>query len=86
MHEISLFSLWPRFRMPKLVRILQATIFISFKTQWGFKYSSLHYIIFLSFFSFSYNGVCSDWLKLSFSDVIVVQKSSNGDGKITFYG
>ena len=30
--------------------------------------SSLHYIIFLSFFSFSYSGVCSDPLKLSISD------------------
>ena len=39
-----------------------------------------------SLFLVSYNGVCSDQLELSISDVIVVQKSSNGDGKFTFYG
>ena len=36
--------------------------------------SSHHYIIFLSFCSFSYSGVCSDRLRLSIYDVIVDQK------------
>ena len=41
--------------------------------------SSLHYVIFFSFCSFSYSGVCSDQLKLSFYDIIVVKHSCNGD-------
>ena len=44
-------------------------------------YRSLHYIIFLSFWLFSYSGVCSNQMWLSIYDVIVVQKSSTGDGK-----
>ena len=34
--------------------------------------------LFLSFFLFLYNGVCQDALKLSASDVRVIQKGSNG--------
>ena len=48
--------------------------------------SSLHWSISLSFCSFLYNGVYYDVLKLSLSDVIVVQKGSNGDRKIQFFG
>ena len=45
----------------------------------GFGTSSLHYVIFLSFCSFSYSGVCSDRLKLSIYDVVAVKNSSNGN-------
>ena len=38
--------------------------------------SSLHCIIALSIYSFSYNGVCCDALKLSICDIIVSQKGS----------
>ena len=40
----------------------------------------------LSFGSFSYNGIFYDVLKVSFSDVIVGQKGSNGDRKLPFFG
>ena len=43
----------------------------------GFGTSSLHYVIFLSFCSFSYSGVCSDLLELSLCDLIVFPKSSS---------
>ena len=48
--------------------------------------SSIHWVISLSFLSFSYNGVCFDKLKLSVSDIIVTQKGSNGEGKLHFFG
>ena len=48
--------------------------------------SSLHWIILLSFCSFSYNRVCYDELKLSVSDVIFSLKGSNGDGNLHFFG
>ena len=48
--------------------------------------SSLHWIISLSFCSFSYKGLCFVKLKLSVSDVIVSQKGSNGDRKLHFFG
>ena len=35
---------------------------------------------------FSYSGVYFDGLKLSVSDIIVSQKSSNGDGNLRFFG
>ena len=44
--------------------------------------SSLPWLISLSFCSFAYNGVYYDRFKLSISEVIVSQKSSNGDGKL----
>ena len=47
---------------------------------------SLHWSISLSFCSFLYNGVCYGGLKLSVYDVIVSQKSSNGDRKLYFLG
>ena len=47
--------------------------------------SSLHWSFSLSFCSFLYNGVCFVGLRLSVNDVIVSQKSSNGDGKLQFY-
>ena len=37
--------------------------------------------LFLTFCSFSYNGVYYDVLKLSVCEVIVTQKGSNGEGK-----
>ena len=37
--------------------------------------SSLHYVVLLSFCSFSYSGVCFNRLELSIYDVIVGQKS-----------
>ena len=33
-----------------------------------------------------YNGVCFNGLKLSVIDVIVSQKSSNGDGQLQIFG
>ena len=48
--------------------------------------SSLHWLISLSFCLFLYNGVCYNQLKLSISYVIVIQKGSNGDGKLHFFG
>ena len=48
-------------------------------------FSSLHWSFFLSFYSFSYSGVCYDVLKVSVSDIIVSQKSSNGEGKLQFF-
>ena len=47
--------------------------------------SSLHWIIFLSFCSFSYNRVYFNWSRLSVSDVIVSQKGFNGDKKLHFF-
>ena len=49
-------------------------------------FSSLHWIVLLSNCLLSYNGVCSIVLKLSICDVTVSQKSSNGDGKLDFFG
>ena len=45
-------------------------------------------ILYLMFFLslFSYCGVCYSQVELSISYVIVVQKSSSGDGKFTLYG
>ena len=37
--------------------------------------------LFLSLYSFLYNGVCQDVLKLSANDIILSQKGSNGEGK-----
>ena len=48
--------------------------------------SSLHCNISLSFCSFLYNGVCFVGLKLSVRDVMLSQKSSNGDGELQFFG
>ena len=48
--------------------------------------NSLHWIISLSFCSFSYNGVCCKRFELSVSDVIVSQQGYNGDGKLNFFG
>ena len=47
---------------------------------------SLHWNISLSFCSFSYSGICWDVLNLSVSDIIAIQKSSNGDRKLQFFG
>ena len=43
-------------------------------------------LIWLYFVSFSYNGVLFDGLTLSVNDIIVVQKSSNGNWKLQFFG
>ena len=47
--------------------------------------SSLHYSIFLSFFSFSYSWVYYWGFELSIYHVIVVQKSSTQERKFTLY-
>ena len=49
--------------------------------------SKLELVVWIvTFLSFLYNGECFNGFKLSVSDIIVSQKSSNGDGQLQFFG